>query len=218
MKPTISFLSLLLATGLFFSCQQTPEGQKVEAGDAQEVSATPVGATFNVDKEASAINWVATKVTGQHNGTISVSNGQLNVLNGEILGGNFTLDIKSITVLDLTGEDKGKLEGHLRSGDFFDGDQYPTGMFEITAVEPVSGSADITHNISGNLTLKGVSKSVTIPANVVIAENMVSAITPVFKINRTEWGINYGSGVIGTAKDKIIHDEISLAINLKANI
>jgi len=218
MKPSISFLSLLLAAGLFVSCQQSPEGQKVEAGDAQEVSVTPVGATFNVDAQASAINWVATKVTGQHNGTISVSNGQLNVLDGEILGGNFTLDIKSITVLDLTGEDKGKLEGHLRSGDFFDGEKFPAGMFEITAVEPVSGSDDVTHNITGNLTLKGISKSVTIPANVVIAENMVSAITPVFKINRTEWGVNYGSGVIGTAKDKIIHDEISLAINLKASI
>jgi polyisoprenoid-binding protein YceI len=218
MKQSISFLAFFLVAGLFVSCNQSPEGQKVEAGDAQEVSVTPVGATYQVDKQASSINWVATKVSGQHNGTIQIADGQLNVLDGNILGGMFTIDIKSITVLDLTGEDKGKLEGHLRSGDFFDGDQHPTGMFEITAVEAVSGSADVTHNITGNLTLKGVSKSVVIPANVVVTENMVSAITPNFKINRTEWGINYGAGIIGTAKDKIIHDDITLTISLKASI
>ena len=79
------------------------------------------------------------------------------------------------------------------------------------------GIEDATHEIEGNLTLKGITKGVKIPAHISITEGKVSAVTPAFTINRTEWGINYKSGVIGTAADKIINDEVGLVINLVAN-
>ena len=114
------------------------------------------------------------------------------------------------------GEGKEDLEGHLKTGDFFETEKFPTGQFVITKVAPASGQPNVTHNITGNLTLKGVTKSVTFPANVIAAGNKISAVTPAFKINRTEWGIKYGSGLLGTPADKIIHDEIALVVNLQA--
>lgn len=215
MKANLSLIALIILTGFFTACNQSPEGQNVEAGEAQEVTAA-AGNSFQVDPQASAINWTATKVTGQHNGTLQITSGSLTVNNGNVEGGSFTLDMNTITVLDLQGEDKAKLEGHLRSGDFFEAGQFPTGTFEITSVSPASGNPEITHQITGNLTLKGITKSVTLPANVIVTGEKVSAITPAFTINRTEWGINYNSGIINTAKDKIINDEIGLVINLTA--
>lgn len=214
MKKLLLFT--LLTAGFLASCKQNPEGQQVQAEAAQETTASASGNAFQVDPQASSINWTASKVGGQHNGTLAISGGSITVQDGAIQGGTINLDMNSITVLDLEGNKKADLEDHLRSGDFFEAGQHPTGAFEITSATPVSGNPEVTHQITGNLTLKGVSKSITIPANVIITGDMVNAITPSFTINRTEWGINYKSGIIGTAKDKIIHDEIGLVINLRA--
>ena len=77
---------------------------------------------------------------------------------------------------------------------------------------------DVTHNVKGNLTLKGTKKSITIPANISVAGGKVSAVTPSFTINRTEWGISYGSGsIVDLAKDKVINDDIALVLELNAS-
>lgn len=209
-------LFALLAAGFLASCKQSPEGQQVQAETAQETAANTSANAFQIDPQSSSINWTASKVGGQHNGTLAISGGNINLQDGAIQGGTINLDMNAIAVLDLEGEQRAKLENHLRTGDFFEADKHPAGAFEIVSVAPVAGNPEVTHQITGNLTLKGVSKSVTIPANVVIAGDMISAITPSFTINRTEWGINYRSGILGTAKDKIIADEIGLVINLRA--
>lgn len=214
MKKLVLFA--LLSAGILASCKQSPEGQQVQAEAAQETTASASGNAFQIDPQASSVNWTASKVGGQHHGTLAVSGGSITVQDGAIQGGAINLDMNAIAVLDLEGEQRAKLENHLRTGDFFEADKHPAGTFEIVSVAPVAGNPEVTHQITGNLTLKGVAKSVTIPANVIVTGDMISAITPSFTINRTEWGINYRSGIIGTAKDKIISDEIGLVINLKA--
>lgn len=215
MKKLVLFA--LVTAGFLASCKQSPEGQQVQAEAAQETTANASGNAFQIDPQASSINWTASKVGGQHNGTLAISGGNITVQDGNIQGGAINLDMNAISVLDLEGEQRAKLENHLRTGDFFEAGKHPAGTFEIVSVAPVSGNPEVTHQITGNLTLKGIAKSVTIPANIVITGEMVSAITPSFTINRTEWGINYRSGILDTAKDKIISDEIGLVINLKAN-
>lgn len=210
-------LLALLGAGSLASCKQNPEGQQVQSEAAREISATTSGNTFRIDAQASSINWTAAKVGGQHNGALAISGGNITVQDGAIQGGVIKLDMNAISVLDLQGEQRAKLENHLRTGDFFEAGKYPEGSFEIVSVAPMSGNPEVTHQITGNLTLKGVSKSITLPANVIVTADMISAITPSFTINRLDWGINYRSGVIGTAKDRIISDEIGLVINLKAN-
>ena len=220
MKNLIKFIFPVLVLGLVFACKSEPKGQKVESKEAtgKAAAATAAAEVYTVDTAKSGITWTGYKPTGQHQGKLSISKGSLSAKNGVIESGAFSLDMNSISVMDLeAGKGKEDLEGHLKAGDFFEVEKHPSGQFVITGVAAVSGDANITHNITGDLTLKGVTKSVTLPANVAMVGNAISAATPAFKINRTDWGINFHSGVLGTAKDKLINDEIALVINLVAN-
>ncbi|MEL6924066.1 MAG: YceI family protein, partial [Bacteroidota bacterium] len=178
--------------------------------------ATAEATTFKVSSTDSEILWVGSKVGGQHDGSIKISDGQLKIKDGNIEAGSFTIDMNSIENKDLPDEKKGDLVGHLKTGDFFETEKFPKGTFTITGVQAVTGKPDVTHSITGDLKLKDVTKSVTFDANVQVVGDKVMAVTPAFTINRTEWGINFKSGILGVAKDKAISDDIGLTIQLQA--
>ena len=205
---------------LMAACADAPEGQKVEANEAVGTETTDVATadavTYIVDTEASNVQWVGSKPTGEHTGTVKLSEGSLMVDGENLVGGSFELDMNTIANEDLGEDQKPKLEGHLKTGDFFEVEKFPTASFEVVSVEPVTDNPEATHSITGNLTMKDITKSVTIPASVEMTEEGLMATTPKFTINRTEWGVNFKSGILGTPKDKAIHDEIGLQITLKA--
>ncbi|WP_026211379.1 YceI family protein [Lewinella cohaerens] len=209
---------MILALALMLAaCGAAPEGEQVDAQDAVETT-TPAVETVSVavDTDASTINWVGAKFTGdQHTGTIQIAEGNLMTSDGNLVGGNFTIDMNTIEVTDETPQEmKAKLVGHLSTGDFFEVEKFGTAAFEITSIEAVEGNAEATHKITGNLTMKDISKSITIPATVSINESGISAKTPQFVIDRTQWGVMYGSTAAGALKDKAIKNEIALQINL----
>lgn len=212
------FLLLFLAA-LFTACGG-PEGDAVTSGEAIEdenTEATAASAVYNVDPAASMVSWEGSKLGGSHTGNITVSDGRLMVSGDDIVAGSFTMDINTLTNTDMPAEEGGdKLVGHLKSADFFDVENHPTAQFEIKQVQPAEGEG-ITHNLTGNLTMKGETRSVTIPAMVKMEGNTLTATTPKFVIDRNEWGMTYGnSSVAGLAQDKIINDEVGLQIKLKA--
>jgi len=214
-----NFLLMLFAAFALTACGDNDGAVEVETGEATTEAAQVVqGTTYRVVPANSQVLWTGSKVVGgSHQGTIDVTDGTLSVAGNQLAGGQFTIDMASLTVTDLDDANgKGKLEGHLKNEDFFEVASYPTATFELVAAEPVSGNADVTHNLRGNLTMKGVSKSVTIPANVVVTDDMVSAVTPAFTIDRMDWGVKYGSGLAGAVGDNVISDDVKLVINLKA--
>ncbi len=217
MTRLFKFTGFILLTGLAVACGG-PQGDKAKTGEAQEISATVGDVAMKVDVASSLIEWTGAKPTGEHHGTIAISDGSFSLTDGKIVSGKFTIDMNSIVNLDLTSaEDNGKLVGHLKSPDFFDAEKYPTAKFEITSVDAVSGNPDVTHNITGNLTMKDVTKSITFPANVMVEGNALTAETPAFVIDRTQWNVQYGSKTLfDNLKDKFINDEISLKIIVKA--
>ena len=220
MKNIFGIFTLLLTVSLFTSCNNAPKGDKVEAKEAMEEKAAPAAAmSYGVDTQASKIMWTGSKPTGQHTGTINIKDGSVAVADGNITGGEFTIDFTSLVCTDLKpGEGKEDLEGHLKTGDFFEVEKFPTGTFTVTGVEAVSGDAEVTHNITGNLTMKGQTKSVTIPTNVAMMGDKISAQSTAFTIDRTQWGIHFHSRTLaGTAKDKIINDQVGLVITLVAS-
>jgi polyisoprenoid-binding protein YceI len=210
-------LGLVFVSAIIVSCGG-PQGEKAATGEAQEVTVKNGDVTLAVDQSASGVEWIGTKPTGQHNGTVNISNGELMLKDGEVVGGKFTIDLNSIVVLDLTDQEmNAKLLGHLKSADFFEVETYPTAVFEITSVSALSGNPEASHNITGNLTMKDVTKSVTFPAMINVSDDSVTAVTPAFIIDRTEWNVQYGSRkLFDNLKDNFIHDEMSLKINLKA--
>lgn len=212
MKLIIRFSFLLLILGLSFTaCKKAPKGV-----DSKTTAASNAPATANKnDKMFSITNgqlqWTATKVGGEHQGVVKVSGGDISASNGKISAGEVKIDMSSISVTDLkANEGKAKLEGHLKTADFFNTEAYPNATFKLTSSSGNGGSTSLT----GDLTIKGITKSITVPANVAMAGDKISIVTPSFKINRTEWDVKYGSDLIGTAADKIIHNEIGLVLSL----
>jgi len=221
MKNTLQTLLFALVTLGLAACSEAPKGEEIEAGEKVEKSteaSAEGGMSYTVDTDASKVNWVGSElIGGKHTGYINLQDGSLTVNDGNITGGTFTLDMTSITDTDLSPDDgKAKLERHLKSDDFFNVQEYPTGAFEIVEVKAAEGKKDATHQITGNLTMKGITKSVTIPAKINMGENKLMASTPQFTIDRTQWDVMYRSSALNVAKDKVINDRIGLTIELQA--
>lgn len=215
---------VLLALGatLLASCQDDPKADKAQTGEAQAVTATTGGTTYNADLAQSRVEWTGTKPVGQHHGIMMLKDGTLTVDNGNITGGKFTIDVATLKVADPDTNGASKLAGHLSSGDFFDVAKYPTAAFEVTGVKAGLDSAaskdlvmkDATHSVTGNLTLKGVTKSITFPAKVAVNDNTVTADAN-FNIDRTQWGLVYGNDKgLG---DKFIRPTVNIVLHLVAN-
>ncbi len=213
MKSNI-LIGLFSSAVLFLASCAGPQGEKAKTGDAQDVFEA-TGTSYVADLGSSNIEWIGTKPTGQHNGTIGLSKGFLTVSDGAITGGEIIIDMNSIAVLDLTDPTmNGNLKGHLMSPDFFDVATFPTSSFVITSVEALSDAeAGKTYAVTGNLTMKDVTKSITFPASISFTEDGLSATTDNFIINRADWNIKYGSKrFFDNLKDNFIHDDISLKI------
>lgn len=211
------FIFFLLAGFLFASCGSGEKKPAVEASDdtKEATTASSDAMTFMVDPAASVINWEGYK-PGQysHMGTMKVKSGQFDVKNGAPESGNFVIDMTSLVNTDIEDAQKrADLEGHLKTGDFFEVDKFPEATFEVTGVK-AGGVEGATHTVSGNLTMKGITKSVDIPANVTVADGKVTVSTPEFTIDRTQWDIKYSSGLFGAVGDKIIADDVKLKITL----
>ncbi|MFN4123127.1 MAG: YceI family protein [Flavobacteriales bacterium] len=185
MKKTIFLSAITFATAAFLitSCGSN----STNAEDAKDV-ATESEVSYTVDAANSVINWKGSKVVGigEHVGTIAISEGTIGTKDGAISSGNFIIDMNKIVVTDtaswMNEEAKGKLVGHFQSDDFFNVAQFPTAKFEITGVEG--------NNISGNLTIRDVTKNITIPAEIAINGDELTAKGSVV-INRLDWNINY---------------------------
>lgn len=210
---------LFAAVALLVSCESAPEADHAEATDAQNVAAA-TGANYTVSSESSNVEWTGTKPTGQHHGTVRIKEGSIAAESGNITGGRFVMDVTTIQPLDQDSTYNEKLRGHLLSEDFFQSETYPEAVFEITSVQAGIDAAnpdiimkDATHTITGNLTLKDVTKNISFPAKISLNDQQLTADAN-FNIDRTEWGMNYKSDK--SLGDKIIHSTVNLKLHIVA--
>jgi len=210
---------LFISAGILLAaCQSAPKADEAATAEKQEAAAA-TGASYKIDTTSSLVTWAGTKPTATHTGTFKIKEGNVAVENSALTGGSFVIDIASLVDNDLTGEFKGKLEGHLKSPDFFDVAKFPTAKFEITKVETFDSTKQksllpgATHLLSGNLTLKDSTKNVTFPAIVNVTTDAVTAQAN-FNIDRTDWGMNYKGP--DNPQDWVIKKEVNLQLNVKA--
>lgn len=174
----------------------------------------PADGTYMVDATKSKIVWTGGKITGaKHSGLISANTGAISFANGAITGGKLTLDMSSISNTDLPDDQKAKLVGHLSSEDFFNVGEYPEAFFEFGSAESMGSKAEIT----GNLTIKGITKPVV--SNVIFSSTGEdgAVVSGTLVIDRTEWDVKYGSGkFFDDLGDNMINDDITLKFQLKA--
>jgi polyisoprenoid-binding protein YceI len=205
--------ALLMAT-IMTSCGS----DAVEATDAKEVKEVAITATYSTLGDHNHVDWQAWHVgkTGERSGSITIMSAEASVNEGMLAGGTWVLDMKSVTVTNFKGDEtpkNAKLQGHLMSEAFFLTDSFPTSTFEITSsMDTMIGESNTM--ISGNLTMKGVTKNISFPAKVEISETGVSITSGTFEINRTDWGLSYlAAGMEGVLADQVIDNEIAFTIH-----
>ena len=200
---TILFTAVMFAVASFtiMANNEDPVDSKVET------------ATVNVEK--STIEWKAYKVTGKHNGQVQLKEANLKVKDGKLIGGEFTADMTSIEVLDLSGNMKSKLEGHLKSPDFFDISTHPTATF-VTSKVKSSGEGE--YEVTGELTIKDITHPITFTA-MMVEKGGERTTSAVLKVDRSKYNVRYGSETFfGDLGDNAIYDEFDLNIILVSDL
>lgn len=174
----------------------------------------PKTETFDIVPSESKITYVGKKVTGQHTGNVDIKNGNL-VFKGDLLvGGEITADMNTITSTDLTEKEwNDKFTTHMKSADFFNVEKHP----ETKVVIKNSKKTKKGLEVNGDLTMVGTTKPITfIVTNLKKSGDSVTAKTDL-KLNRTLWGLKYGSGSFFKGLgDKAIDDEFTLSVEIKA--
>ena len=165
--------------------------------------------TKKVDAAKSTISWVGKKVTGQHEGTVNLKEGNLIFKSKKVVGGNFTVDMTSMTTTDLkAGQGKEKLDGHLKSEDFFGTEKFQSATLVFKSIGENSTGV---YSVTADLTIKGVTNSVNFELTV-----SANAANAKLSIDRTKFGIKYGSkSLADTIADRAIDDEFELTVALK---
>jgi len=166
------------------------------------------GAEKEVKIEKSKVVWKAYKVTGSHVGTIALKEGSLIFEQDKLIGGKFIIDMTTITNTDQEGEYKQKLEGHLKSDDFFGVKTYPTSTLIFKKVKAIGKNS---YNVFGDLTIKGITNAINFDVSIYGKKATAS-----IKVDRAKYNVRYGStSFFDNLKDQAIYDEFDLVIDLE---
>lgn len=207
MKSTITFSLLAAFALLLVACSDaTANHTSTNAGEAKEVN-TETGKELSFSNDGSKVSFIGKKVTGHHDGGFNKFTGKAIVDGIELKQVEVTIDMNTIWTDD-DKSDTPKLTGHLKSADFFDVENHKEARFISTSIE--KGGDGGSHTITGNLTIRGKTKSITFPADVTLADGGLTA-TAKLKIDRQEWGVHFKG-----MKDNLIEDEVGLTLDISA--
>ena len=191
MKRTIKNLAIVVLVTFFASSFTTIGGDKKE-----------------IKTDKSKLVWKGYKVTGSHEGTLVIKSGSLVFDEDKLTGGEFVIDMTSINTTDLEGEYKGKLDGHLKSDDFFGVENHPTATLVFKKVKATGKNA---YDVTGDLTIKGKTNPVSFSISI-----YGSKATASLKVDRTKYDVRYGStSFFDNLQDKAIYDEFDLVADLE---
>lgn len=173
------------------------------------------------DLATSVLKWTGKKVTGSHTGELRLKSATGQINSDQSVAGTFQIDMTSLKNTDIeTPKDNKKLVDHLSSPDFFKIDAFPVVTFEITKSTPIkdakTGEANV--NITGRLSIKGITHPLTFPALVSVADGKVSAKGTAV-VDRTQFDVRYGSGKFFEGLgDKLIYDDFEVEVNLEGQV
>lgn len=184
----------------------------------------PASPTFdgiwNADATSSVIRWTGSNPFNFHEGTVKLHDGTFEIAGGSLIKASFTIDLGSIACSDLADPTlNALLLRHLADRDFFETARYPEAVFTATAARPIP---DVTpglpnYRIEGNFTVRGVTQPIVIPALIALNPEGQLTAQAYLEIDRTRWGINYGSGRLFAWLGKhVVNDHVALHLILHA--
>lgn len=215
MKKNLFFggLAALAITLTVISCGK----DKPVTSESNEVLTTKKGQVYVVDTMNSKIEWKGFKVfktdNTSHFGSIKFENGEVTINENKLESGKFVVALNTLTNSDIKdAEESAKLNGHLKSADFFDVEKFPTASYEITKVSEAPAGGDYNTVLDGNLTIKGITKPMSFNANVKTSKGELQIATEPKDISREEFGIKFQI----PAANGLIKDEINIQMLMKA--
>lgn len=180
--------------------------------------------SYEINTEYSVVKWTGYKIGGEHTGELKLKEGGLDIVEGVLKGGKFTVDMTSLSCTDIKDADNNKkLVGHLKSADFFNVELHPTATFNINKTIPY-GSVKVqdgqyqkdTYKVLGDLTIKGITKPFKTKVDIYNYDTSISGIARI-ELDRSDFDIRYGSGsFFEDLGDKLIYDEIMLDVQISA--
>jgi len=208
-QTTLALMTLSLCLTLSANAAEKKADKKAEKKTDMKL--------FVVNTSASSAYWKGTKVTGFHEGHIKIKEGTFEILKGELSKGTVAIDMSSIVDEDLKDPKfNAKLTGHLKSEDFFNVEKFPTATLSIAKVEKIKAGGENTHQVSGDLMIKGMIRPITFPAKISITGDELKAVATM-TVDRTKYDIRYGSGKFFQGLgDKLIHDTFIVKVDLAA--
>jgi polyisoprenoid-binding protein YceI len=203
----VSLLSLLVVVA---ACNDPASNvNKAVTSEAQKAASPQTAATgqkYAITPQNSKIEFIGSKVTGSHNGSFEKFNGEIHYANNDPAQSHVAITIDATSVK----ADDPKLTEHLKTADFFDVAKFPDAKFESTTIK-AGGEKGATHTVTGNLTLHGVTKSITFPATIAVSGD-TATVDATFAINRKDFGINYPG-----AQDNLIRDDVVMKLSIRGN-
>ncbi|MBR9998800.1 MAG: YceI family protein [Cyclobacteriaceae bacterium] len=225
-------------------CTKQPKGEMAKISDPENVSRKPEGTIYKIDTATSIVTWIGTNPTSRHNGIFKIRDGSVNVVKRDSMGSEnqelktyttinnaqLTIDITSLDILNLKPdpEQYKELLKYLESEDFFHTEKFPDALFELISIREIEKDSterindeftiiDPTHLIRGNLTMKGITKSIEFPARVDMRNRKLEASAK-FNIDRTVWNINYmdETDLVARTKDGLIDHIVNVGFEILA--
>lgn len=208
MRITIAALALVALATLAACSDPTANYQAASVSEAREVT-KEAGNELAFSNEGSKVEFLSGKVTADHPGGFTK-------FTGKVVTSDDAKSVKQVEVeidmdhiwTDDPKKDNAKLTGHLKTGDFFLVKEYPTSRFISTEIKP--GGEGGTHTVTGNLTMRGETKSISFPATIKVEDGKVRAKAE-FKINRHDWKVSFRG-----AEDNLVRDEVALILDIYA--
>ena len=178
------------------------------------------GDTLQVDLVNSQIKWIGRKVTGEHSGTLNLSEGWVEMEKNMVSGGKLVFDMASITNIDIESPEwKQKLEDHLKTQDFFHTDSFPHAILAIKGRQlVVVDNSNKSEQVLAELTIKGITHEIKFPYDLTKSQNNFTAEGSL-DIDRTLYNIQYNSGkFFEDLGDKLIYDDFTVEFKVQTKI
>lgn len=172
---------------------------------------------YEIDLSESKLEWLGRNLLNKHWGSVSFIKGHITYKSGKLVSGEWHVDMKSLVSHDLAGTDlHDVLIAHLENDDFFDVENYPTCKFVLKSCNQLTSSkGSRNYAIKGEFTLKGVMQLIAFEAAFGLDENGCPAAQASFSIDRTRWGVLYGSGkYFKRLAGHLVNDDIEFQIRL----
>ncbi|NJM36849.1 MAG: sulfurtransferase [Akkermansiaceae bacterium] len=189
-------------------------------GTALIADTPPIEGTWQIDTDQSIIRWTGRNLFNFHHGTLKLSGGYFMIGDNALTQSSFTIDMTSITCDDILDQATNQmLLNHLMNSDFFAADQFPEAIFtaiSITAI-PQENPGIPNYRVVGDLSMRGVTQPIAFPALIALSDEGTLTAQAQIEIDRTHWGVNYGSGRLFSWLDKhVVNDHVAIHLKIVA--